>query len=130
MIVVDKIPVVGADSKTVKAPVLPHTLYIIGHYFYHAGDVRLLGDGYQNLISYMETLSVTPNKIAALVNHIESMTGKIGENEDWNHLRRSKWWEWACVRLLAFRQGQFNDEIASDPAGIIQEYFKKANKNG
>ena len=101
--------------------IAPHTIYIIGAYFYHAGDI----DKLTYFQSYLENLEISTEKIALAYKIIDEESHCIYYGEDWNKLHQSKWWQWACVRQLAYKQKQFLDEYKEDPTPIIQEKILK-----
>lgn len=135
MLVLNSVKVVtekDGKSKTANANILPHTLYLIGDHFYHAGDIKplyILGQRqFSNLEKYLLQQKVDEKVVDATIGMAHENLDKLYENENWDELRQSKHWEWACVRMLAYEQGYFTDEIKYDPAETIYERFRKLSK--
>lgn len=105
--------------------IAPHTIYIVGAYFYHAGDIQELS----KLEDYLKNCKVSQEAINKALKQIDEESFKIFYGQDWNNLRQEKWWEWACIRQLSYRQGQFLEEINNDPAPANRERFKKLNED-
>lgn len=155
MLVLDEIKVINPETnKKSNMSVLPHTLWIVGDHFYHAGDIgrtnelqkyminlkiqvsglssiedKLHGD--MDINKYLLKLRKHINQvnmIKTVLDLVDENASIIGKNEDWQTLHLSPFWEWACVRILAYTQGQFLDEIEADEAETVQERFGKKDK--
>lgn len=117
-------------TKTQKpaAAILPHPIYIVGDHFYNAGETQRLGMDYCNLADYLAESNLKPDSIEKVIDMVKTNIKSIDYNEDWDALRNSKWWEWACVRQLAYQQGRHLDCLDHDPAEVVQENFKHVLK--
>lgn len=126
-----KIQTTSKQGKLVKQTrtLLPNRLYIVGKLFWHIGGIGKIDDDLSALKAYLKKHKVADPVIEAGLALVADHQDAIGDNEDYQALRQSDWWQWACVRMLAYRQGQFVDDFEQDQAEIIVEYrVKKAKK--